>query len=661
MINRRSCFGGIVLAIYLAGFCRSLAQELAPNSAPTSSQASAQPADVVAGMVEESYRQMDDGNLDEALSGVDAAIQLDSHNASAYELRGSIYIQKKLWDRAEQDYNTALSISPTTIGFKYKLAEIKFMQNAFDEARPRYAAMENDENLGDLATYKVIICDLFGGHDERAAGQLALLKQADGKPSYYYANAAWDMTHHKLKEANDLVRAAQQVFTSTNTDLYLSCLVNVNDLQATVVTFATKSGDEYNQVKALVEDDGLRVSSPTGWMTIPFAQLPDDLSSFPTEMRKQILNKRTLDPESSAALDLISFTTRQGKEYDQVRASVEDDGLKVLTGNGWVSVPFDQLPDDLSSFPVGLREQIAAKHLTGLGTRADSNWVSFTTRQGKEYDQVRVSIEDDGLRALTPDGWIAIPFGQLPDDLSQFPAELRKQIVAKRKAGPNESDKDEMLSFTAKSGKNYDQVRVNLEDDGLQVLTSDGWITVPFPQLPDDLSSFPADLRKQIVAKRKSSVDESNKIETLGFTTKSGKNYDQVRVNLADDGLQVLTSDGWITVPFQQLPDDLSSFPADLRKQIAAKSQAASNTAVGTRWVSFTSKKGKEYDQVRVALEEDGLQVLTSDGWITVPFAQLPDDLSPFPVDLRKQIATKQMASHAASMINSSPPALHPQ
>jgi len=43
-------------------------------------------------------------------------------------------------------------------------------------------------------------------------------------------------------------------------------------------------------------------------------------------------------------------------------------------------------------------------------------------------------LEDNGLQALTPDGWITIPLAQLPDDLSPFPDGLREDIVARRKA-----------------------------------------------------------------------------------------------------------------------------------------------------------------------------------------------------------------------------------
>lgn len=576
MVKTHSYFPGVVLALCLAGAFHCLGQESSTNSAPVSSDnASGPDKDVAAGMVRESYQDMDNGKLDEALREVDSALQLDSQSASAYELRGSIYIQKKLWDRAESDYRTASLIAPTTSVFKYKLAEIKYMQKAYDEARPRFAVLQNDENLGDLAAYKVFLCDLLGAHDERAFGELAVLNKADANPSCYYANAAWNLAHNKMKEANSWVNIAQQKFDSSRTAPYLASLINASDLHSPIATFTTKQGDQYNQTKVFVEDGGLRVLSNNRWTTIPFEQLPGDLSSFPVEVRNQIAAKRQTAPDADSDARKLNFTTKQGKKYDQVRVSIVGDGLHVLTADGWITVPFEQLQDDLSPFPAELRNQIVTKRQSAPGADDDTRTLSFTTKQGKEYDQVRISIVEAGLRVLTSDGWINLPFEQLPDDLSPFPAELQKQIAAKRKPVADAITKTEMLSFITKTGKHYDQVRATVQNDGLRILTSDGLVTIPYVQLPEDLSSFPAELRKQIVAKRQTATGTAeNTTSWLSFTTKKGKQYDQVRVLIEDDGLQVLTSDGWITVPYAQLPDDLSSFPTEMQKQISAKQKA---------------------------------------------------------------------------------------
>jgi len=433
MVKAHSYICRAVFALCLAGACHSSAQEPKTNSASASSDASGPIAEEVAEMVQKSYQQFKSGDLDEALREIDVALQLDSHNASAYEVRGAIYIQKKLWDRAEQDYTMALALDPAGSGYKYNLAEIKFMQKAYDDARPRFALLLGDETFGDLAAYKIFLCDLLTGYEGRAAADLDIINKTEAKPSYYYANAAWDLAHHKSKDANALIISAQQIFDSSKNASYLFSLEEVTDIHASILTFVTKNGETYDRVKGFIEDAGLRVSSPKGWKTIPFDQLPDDLSSFPDDLQKQIAAKRKLMAEATIQVQLLSFTTRQGKVYDQVRVSLDNDGLRVLSSDGWITVPFQQLPDDLSPFPDDLRKQIEAKHAATPDAVDATKRLSFITKQGRAYDQVRVSLVDDGLRVLTSDGWITVPFQQLPDDLSSFPDDLRKQIEAKQK------------------------------------------------------------------------------------------------------------------------------------------------------------------------------------------------------------------------------------
>ncbi|HEY9011013.1 MAG TPA: hypothetical protein VIN06_08335, partial [Devosia sp.] len=66
-----------------------------------------------------------------------------------------------------------------------------------------------------------------------------------------------------------------------------------------------------------------------------------------------------------SGIRVVSFTTRRGKHYDNVRATLDDKGLDVLGPNGWVLVSFDQVPDDLSPFPSTWREPLAAGRKAG--------------------------------------------------------------------------------------------------------------------------------------------------------------------------------------------------------------------------------------------------------------------------------------------------------
>lgn len=500
MLKVHFSFRAALLAVCLVCAPVSPAEESLSPSTPTTNTPPTPDADAVKELLGESSDLLARGNLDDALRKVDTALQIDPRNILAYTLRASIYAQEKLWDRAEQDYQTAYKISPSEVVFKYDMAEIHFMQKAYDAARPGFAALQNDKRVGNIATYKVFLCDLFNRNNDAAAKDLAAIKKAGESPAYYYGNVFWFWAHQQKPEANKWLTSALQLYDSHIHQLYFINIVD-EGIEAPTVTFLAKSGVLYDKVKASIDSDGLRILNPeVGWSTIPFEQLPDDLSVFPPELRKQIATRRDLSPYAPSKVNRTSFTTKQGNHYDQVQVFMESTGLSVLTPDGWLTIPFKQLPDDLSPFPKEMQKEIAEKRRTAAPATPDNELLSFTTKQGKHYDEVRASVEDTGLSVLTPDGWLIIPFKQLPDDLSEFPAEMQKQIEEKRLTAPNNALSTTLFSFTTKLGTYYSQVRVSVENDGLDVLTPDGWFTVPFKQLPDDLSVFPTELRKQIEA-----------------------------------------------------------------------------------------------------------------------------------------------------------------
>jgi hypothetical protein len=268
---------------------------------------------------------------------------------------------------------------------------------------------------------------------------------------------------------------------------------------------------------------------------------------------------------------------------------------------------------------------------------------TFTTKDGRQFDGARVSLETDGLRVAARTGWVTIPLDELPDDLSVFPDDLREQISRRRLAAANDEKPSSLLTFTTRSGHDYRQVRWALHDGGLAVLTDDGWISIPFAELPEDLSAFPPEVRTALAAKHDAPALDGATATLVSFETKSKKVYDEVRASVSDRGLSVLTANGWVTVPFTDLPSDLSPFPESWRNEISEGRDKAELTEM--QWVSFTTRKGKAYDDVRALLLVDGLSVTTPEGIVRISFNQLPDDLSPFPASWRSVINQRRSAA----------------
>ena len=170
--------------------------------------------------------------LDEALAMVNAVLQSNPKNSNAYILRGAINSAKQLWDQAEKDYQTALQMEPTNDGIRYDLADLRFKQKQFDDARRAFVSLPNnpDEDIRDLIKYKIFLCDLLEGHDDIAAKELDAFNQAGINPSYYFGNAAWDLVHKKPEEARSWLVSATRIYPPRKHLLYLSMLKNMGYL-----------------------------------------------------------------------------------------------------------------------------------------------------------------------------------------------------------------------------------------------------------------------------------------------------------------------------------------------------------------------------------------------------------------------------------------------
>jgi Tfp pilus assembly protein PilF len=209
----------------------SPAQEETPapamNSFPTSSSPESGSGTF---LLHEAYKLMQLKQPDAALDKVNAALQADPKNEGAFVLRGSIYAQKKLWDMANKDYQSALRIDGKNARIKFDLAEMDFVQKKYNEARASFVGLEQDPDIGDLATYKVFLCDLFGGHEDVAAKELDAFNQVGSNASYYFANVAWSAYHHKTEDARGWLRSAASIYAPTKFRLYATSLVELGYL-----------------------------------------------------------------------------------------------------------------------------------------------------------------------------------------------------------------------------------------------------------------------------------------------------------------------------------------------------------------------------------------------------------------------------------------------
>ncbi|HUB68725.1 MAG TPA: tetratricopeptide repeat protein [Candidatus Methylacidiphilales bacterium] len=190
--------------------------------------------DPVMSLLRQAYLLLAQKQPSAALDKMNAAVQIAPQNPAVYALRGTIYVEQKLLDPAQKDFEMALQLDSSNTQIKFDLAEIQFMRKKYDVARADFAALTQDPDLADIASYKVFLCDLFGGHEDAATKELDAFNQAGRNASYYFANVAWSLYHHKTDDATSWLESAANIYPPAKCLLYATSLYDLGYLPLTI-------------------------------------------------------------------------------------------------------------------------------------------------------------------------------------------------------------------------------------------------------------------------------------------------------------------------------------------------------------------------------------------------------------------------------------------
>jgi Tfp pilus assembly protein PilF len=218
-----------LVLLFVGGCLVARGQAPAPATAPATPAA---PIDPAVADLRDAYALLGQGpqNNAAALAKVNDAVARNPTLLSAYIMRGGIYFSMKQWAQCEADFNKALQMDPKNIVIKFQLAEVPFLQKDYATSRQRFAAMESDSDMGDLAAYYVFLCDLAGGQTAAAQKEYDTFNDAGENPSYYFANAAWDATHGKLEDASGWLRSAVNIYITGKNRMYAQPLKDLGIL-----------------------------------------------------------------------------------------------------------------------------------------------------------------------------------------------------------------------------------------------------------------------------------------------------------------------------------------------------------------------------------------------------------------------------------------------
>jgi predicted Zn-dependent protease len=172
------------------------------------------------------------GKTDEAIAKVTTLLQSDPRSMTGYDLRGQLYINKKDYTNAANDFQAAHLIDPKNVIINFNIAQTKFLQKDYDGAKTAFLGLQvvKNSDMADMANYQAFLCDLAAGHTDAAQKEFDAFNNAGEFASYYYANVAWNLFHKNIEEGRSWLASASRIYTAQKNQLYAKSLFDLGYL-----------------------------------------------------------------------------------------------------------------------------------------------------------------------------------------------------------------------------------------------------------------------------------------------------------------------------------------------------------------------------------------------------------------------------------------------
>lgn len=149
---------------------------------------------------------------DEALAKLDAINAQRPNDPVVLNLIGSVYTKKNDFVTARSVFEKSLEVEPGFFPSEYNIGELLFLEKNYSAARDHFQAMRSEDSRHELLQFKVALCDLLIGEDERAKKIMQTIKYPGDSPAWYYAHAAWENKRGNTAKAREYVRGAKYIF-----------------------------------------------------------------------------------------------------------------------------------------------------------------------------------------------------------------------------------------------------------------------------------------------------------------------------------------------------------------------------------------------------------------------------------------------------------------
>jgi tetratricopeptide (TPR) repeat protein len=145
---------------------------------------------------DDAIRFFADKRVFETLDALDEAEKVFSKSMELHNMRGSCYIEMRIFDKANISFNKALEISPNNLNLKFNIAECFFVSKKWQDSHDKFQELVKilPPNSGDIFR----LADKYNYQDD--------------SPYYYYAKAALAFDDKDLVAAEKWMGRAARIF-----------------------------------------------------------------------------------------------------------------------------------------------------------------------------------------------------------------------------------------------------------------------------------------------------------------------------------------------------------------------------------------------------------------------------------------------------------------
>ena len=149
----------------------------------------------------------------ETLEKLNEAEKIFPKSVEIHNLRGSCYVEMRIFDKALISFNKAIEISPNNLSVKFNVAECLFVSRQWQESHDKFQELlrllpANVMDMSRLVEFKIFLCKKKLGLDNEALIMADKYDYQDDSPFYYYTKAALAFDKKELVEAEQWISYA---------------------------------------------------------------------------------------------------------------------------------------------------------------------------------------------------------------------------------------------------------------------------------------------------------------------------------------------------------------------------------------------------------------------------------------------------------------------